>query len=170
MPAHDALRLLEQLVVVERRARSLQRIDDLVVKVQKHRLQLADDVVLVVARVADQRATVDVAWELTLAFGLIGVAPEQEAVALVVLIQIRLVIGTAAVQGVQIEAWRAEIFRGIRIVLLLQGAIRIEGEIVIDELPEVGVSGWDRGVFIAGFGVPNCVSSSSVPGGSDWPG
>src|SRR6478609_6512831 len=65
-----------------------------------------------------------------------------------VVVQVRLIVRAAAVDRVEIEAWRAKIFQRIRVVLLLQRAVRIERQIVIDELTEVGVSSRNRRIFV----------------------
>jgi hypothetical protein len=43
----------------------------------------------------------------------------------------------AAVERVEVEAWRAEADQRVRVVDLLQDRQRVERDVVVDELPEV---------------------------------
>src|SRR5205085_1065341 len=49
---------------------------------------------------------------------------------------------------VEVEARRAEVHQPVGIVLLLQAARRVEREVVVDELAEVGVAGVDAAVLL----------------------
>ena len=125
-------------------------VGELVVEPQHQPLKLGNDHVLVVARIADDRAG------LGCRVGSLGRAArhvvrghrgaqraaselvaEQELPA--VGVQVRLVVGAAAVDAVEIEPRCAEVDQRIGIVLALEAAGGVERQIVVDELPEVGV-------------------------------
>ena len=153
VPADEALHVGELRFLAE--ARGLE-VGDLVVELQEGRLELRDDRVLVVARIADERALRlaslgRVARDVALVRHAAGVACEraaEEHVQAVVAVEIRLVVGAAAVDGVEVEARRAEVDQRVGGVRLLQTAGRVEGDVVVEELPEVGVAGGDPGVFL----------------------
>ena len=63
----------------------------------------------------------------------------EEQLLLSAVVEIRLVARAAAIDVVQVEARRAEVHDGVGIALLLVKRRRIEGEIVVDELAEVGI-------------------------------
>src|SRR6476646_8003690 len=115
--------------------------DDAIVEPEKQTLDLRDDHVLVVAWIADQ-STGDFGT-VTRQVGGVGIGAscdrvtEEKQVRSVV--QVRLVIGTAAVDVVEIQCRRSKVREGVGVVLLLKTARRVEGDIVIDELPEVRV-------------------------------
>ena len=117
-------------------------IDGLVVELDDRYLQLRDDQVLVVAGIADQRPLVRVSLQVGprhLRVGGTWLAEAQLDPAR--LVQERLVGGAAAVERVEIEPGRAEVGQRVRVVLPHQARDRIEGDVVVDELPEIGVSG-----------------------------
>jgi hypothetical protein len=58
----------------------------------------------------------------------------------IVLIQVGLIVRTAAVQIIEIEARCTEVRKRVRVVLLLKTAGGIERQVVIDELAEVCVA------------------------------
>ena len=64
----------------------------------------------------------------------------------VVLVEVGLVVGAASVEAIEVEARRAEVHQRVGIVLLLQAARRVEREVVVDELAEVGEAGADARV------------------------
>ena len=112
---------------------------DPVVEPQHQSLQLRDDAVLVVARIADERPTGRAARQI---LGGRVDAPadrraEQERRAVVV--HVGLVIRTAAIHVVEVEGRRPEIDQRVGVVLALEGAGRVEGQIMVDELAQVGV-------------------------------
>src|SRR5664280_2777900 len=55
-------------------------------------------------------------------------------------VEVGLVSRSAAVERVQIEPRRTEVVQGVRIVLPLQAGGGVEGDVVVDELAEVGVA------------------------------
>jgi len=107
------------------------------VEAQEEKLQLADDDVLVVSRVADQRPTLAVSRQVAVA---VLVLPEQQLdPARLLVVQERVVVRPGAVDGVEVEARRAEVVQAVRVVLSLQAGDRVEGDVMVDELAEVGV-------------------------------
>jgi hypothetical protein len=132
-----------------------------VVKAQEQPLELRDDDVLVVARVADDRALVGVRDRR----GRGKIAPRQvlrprivrragqrtsEVEVEALRIEVRLIVGTAAIDVVEIEPRRPVIDQRAEIVLFLQAARRVEGQVVIDELAEVGISRGDAALLRVG--------------------
>ena len=146
MPAHQLLRLPEQLRPRETVALA-DVLDDPVVEADEQQVQLREDQVLVVARVAGERAALCVARQV--------VEHVQELHAAVArvgpLIQERLVRGARAVDRVEVQARRAEVDQRERVVELLQLRARVERDVVIDELAEVRVARWDVRVVRAGM-------------------
>jgi len=51
---------------------------------------------------------------------------------------------------IEIECGRAEIDRSVRVIGLLQAAGRIERNVVIDKLAQVGVEGGNPALFVVG--------------------
>ena len=134
--------------------------DDAVVEPDEREVGLGDDQVLVVARVGDRRElAIRVAREVEALAGLerrpaeaLGAAHLQPpAVVLVELLRAR-VAGTGAVERVEVEARGAALAQlGRRDVLAERDLRPVEREVVVDELPEVGVAGRDRRVRAAGL-------------------
>ncbi len=155
VPARDPLRLLEQRHALELLVLA-RAIDDLVVEADEQQLQLRDDDVLVVARVADQRAALLVAGQVVAVELAVRrrVAADEQLDATVgrtrPLVHERVVVGPRAVQAVQVEARRAEVDERVRVVVLLQLGHRVERDVVIDELPEVRVARRDLRVVAGG--------------------
>jgi hypothetical protein len=143
VPPHDPLRLFEARNAV-RAASGLRRVD-LVVELQHQQVKLRDDDVLVVARIADQRAPLGVPGQI------VAVRPQQELEGLVTVIKIGLLRGAEAVEAVELQDRRAEVARRARIDLLLQDRGRIEGEVMVDELTEEGVARPDAVVVLRGI-------------------
>ncbi len=116
---------------------------DLVVEPVEQSLQLRNDHVLVVARVSDDGAALqragDAAARQIAGRRVRGRARQGSAKQKRpgVLVQVRLVVGAAAIHTVEIESRRAEVDERVRIVLPLQAAGGIEREVVIDELAQV---------------------------------
>src|SRR5262249_34180086 len=82
--------------------------------------------------------------------GIIGVTGQRIALQhpqSVSAIQVRLVIWSTTVYAIEIEAWCSEVNQCIRIVLLLQAADRIESDVMVDELAEVGIARTDTEVL-----------------------
>ena len=114
-------------------------------------LKLRNDRVLVVARIADQRAAAEILFvraaqvrrrcvarqiaRTRIAAGQLFASKKSS----IGIVHIRLIGRAAAIDIVQVEGRRAEIRQRVEIVLLLQTAGRIEGDIVIDELAEIGI-------------------------------
>ena len=128
--------------------RGRQVVDDLVVEADHRQVGLGDDQVLVVARVGDQRRAlaVDPGQVVALLGGvgadLDGVARlEVQPVGLVELGRSR-VARPGAVQGVEVEPRRTALHQlGRRDVLAERDVGAVEGEVVVDELADVGVAG-----------------------------
>ena len=140
--------LLARLAEVLRRGRGRGVVDDPVVEVHHRHVGLGDDEVLVVAGVRDQRGPLPVDARQVVAL-LGGVRPdllggadlEVQPVGLVELGGCR-VARPHAVQGVQVEPRRATLHElGRRDVLAERDVRTVEGQVVVDELAEVGVAG-----------------------------
>ena len=121
-------------------------LDDRVVKADEQQVQLRDDEVLVVARVADQRPPLRVSRQVDSAA---SVSAERDRVAPTSSFTPRLGpssrTGTAgprarAVQRVEVQARRAEVHERLRVVGRARARRRVERDVVIDELPEVRVA------------------------------
>jgi hypothetical protein len=113
-------------------------VDHAVVEAQHQPLQLRHDAVLVVAGIADQRAALETRQIAGVGHAGTGQGfAEQELAAAVV--HVGLIARTASVEIVQVERGRTEIDEAVRILLLGQQAHGIEGDVVIDELAEIGV-------------------------------
>jgi hypothetical protein len=78
VPAHQFLRRGEGLVALERGVPIEHAIDDPVVKVDEQQLQLRDNDVLVVARVADERTLLPVAGQVGDGDAILGVASDEQ--------------------------------------------------------------------------------------------
>ena len=154
VPRDQPPRLLEQRRTGHPRVR-LDPIDHPVVELDHRQVQLGDDDVLVVARVADQRPSLLVSGQILplehLVVGIeLRVASGQQLhpteLRIQPLVEVGGVGGPAAVERVQVEARRAEVDQPVRIADALQGRDRIEGDVVVDELAQVGVAHRDRRV------------------------
>ena len=132
MPADDPASLVEP--PIGREARDRRRVDDPVVELQDPQGKPGDDQVLVVAGVPEQGPRLRVPREVVLA-GLVVANQKMDAV---LIVQERLVVRSAAVDGVEVEPRGAEVDERVRIVVSLELRRRIEGQVVVDELPEVG--------------------------------
>ena len=77
---------------------------------------------------------------------------EKEAVAAAVccsvFVEVRLVVRTPTIQGIQVKPRCPEILCRVRVILLLQRAVRIERQIVVDKLPKVGIPRRNSRVFV----------------------
>jgi len=146
MPPYEALDLGE----VRERRPVLQDLNHFVVEAQEDGMQLADNDVFVVARVANERT-----GRLT-RFGLVardaagvrivvgaGQRIAKQHVDAVGPIEVGLIGGAAPIEAIEVEARRPEIDECLRIVLLLQTARGVKGQIVIDELAQVCVASAD---------------------------
>src|SRR5579864_5309682 len=78
-------------------------------------------------------------------------------------IQVRLIVRAAAVDAIQVKARRPVVDQSVGIVLALEAAGGVEGEIVVDELAEVGIPSADAGVF---FVIGLVLGSGDIGGGS----
>ena len=145
VPPDDLLHGLEGLVWMF--------VAQLIVKAQHRGLQLRDDHVLIVSGISNQgtrppagaRAFRHVAGHIA-GIRIAGV-PRESASELkmpaVGLVQIRLIVRSAAVDVVEVELRTAKVNQRIRVVLLHQRAGWIKCEVMIDELAEIGVAGGD---------------------------
>ena len=162
VPAHQSLRLAEHIGVVEERVVQLAAadlIDDLVVEVDESQLQLADDRVLVVSLVADQRPVLPVPRQVTMLERVaivvcIRVLPDQQLHGIVRVVQERLVGRPRAVHGVEVEPRRPKVDQRVRVVPMLQARDRVKGQVVVEELADIGETGRNlrivvRRIFLA---------------------
>src|SRR2546428_557683 len=73
------------------------------------------------------------------------VMPDEEVEA-VRLVEERLIVGSTAVDRIEVEPRGAEVDQGIRVIVALEFRRRIEREVVVDELSEVGEPRRDVGI------------------------
>ena len=133
-------------------------------------MQLRHDTVLVVPRIADERPAIRPAGDLA-GLGVEGVPRHrlaQQHVDPVRVVQVRLVVRPAPVQVVQVEAGGAEVRQGVelrRVQGLPQPGCGVEGEVMVDELAQVGVGGRYLavllGIALRVSGGPGCLLSGS---------
>ena len=130
------------------------RVHQPVVELQHRGMQLRHDDVLVVSLVADERApglagiTVVESGQVTHVGWLVQFEERPAQPELLSGIQVGLLGGPSPVEGVEIQPRRAEIDEGFWIVLLLQARRRVERDVVIDELAEVGVARRDPRILL----------------------
>ena len=132
-------------------------VDDFVVETQEQTLQLRDDCILVVTRIADQGpARFRIVAREIARFRILAARDRIAEEEFVAVVHIGLIARSAAIDIVEIEGGRAEVGQAVGITVLNQCGHRIEGHIVIDELTEIGIRA----------GIP--LSSASLPslGGS----
>src|SRR5829696_2470509 len=162
VPADQPLGLFEQVVAGQRRG-GRHVVDNLVVELQHGQVQLGDQQVLVVAGIAEQRPAEEHLLAIALAGFVAGqvragpallardhahiLAELQSGDAAGLFVQVWLVAGAAAIDRVQIEPGGAEVVQGVGVVLALKAGHRIKGDVVIDELTQIGVPGGNVGVL-----------------------
>ena len=138
----------------------MQRVANVVVEADDRQLQLADDAVLVIARIADHRAAIGAAQQIVVALTRLAgiVAPGQqlgprERARLFVEIGLRF--GPDAIDAVEIERRCADIGDFARIVdHAVEGGARVERDVVIDELAEEHhADGYGIGPVVLGFAI-----------------
>nr|WP_307042930.1 hypothetical protein [Agromyces ramosus] len=147
-PHRDALRLEEEASPAAGRcARGIRELlQHVVVHEGECQLQLRDDDVLVVAGIADHGDALGVALQVGLEARRIRArAGREEPREPVVehprvVVEIGLVVGPAPVEAVEVESWRAEVLQPVGIVVPGEARLRIEGDVVVDELAEVRVA------------------------------
>ena len=124
--------------------------DGSIVKAQEQSLKLRDDDVFVVPGIPYERAPD------------LGVIPRQVPRVRVaaasdrlseqkcgsIIVEVRLIVGTAAIDVIQIERGRAKVGQCVRVVLFGQTAHRIKGDVVIQELAEVGVESRNAALLV----------------------
>jgi hypothetical protein len=165
VPDDELAGLLEQRVLGRRRGRldgaGLEALDHLVVEAEEGQVELGDDDVLVVARVPDDgqplRAPRQVEGEgrphLQVPAGLhaAGVADDEERVVGRELVEVGLIGGSPAIHAVQVERGGAEVVERQRVDQHLLDGGGVEGDVVVDELAQVGVARGD--VLVVTLGV-----------------
>lgn len=143
MPAHDALRLGERLAKVGELQLPGDVVDDRVVEAQEAEMQLRDDQVLVIARIADQRHRLTVPRHVELVRRAVrrDALDEEFDAAGGLVVEMRTGTRPGAVQIVEPEGRRAEIGDHFRVGLTFQARGRIERHVMVKELAEKGHSG-----------------------------
>ena len=141
---HDVLVVIpdEPLDLGQLEARIL--VHGAIVEAQEQPLELRHDRVLVVPRIPDERPAgvggvprqVLCAWVAALE----RIAEEERVAAIV---HVRLIARPTPVDVVQVQGGRPEVHQRVGVVLLLQDAGGIEGDVMVDELGEVRVEGGD---------------------------
>jgi hypothetical protein len=116
------------------------------VKLEKGAMQLRDDEVLVIARIAEERRLLVIARQVD------AVRAEEQLRPIGALVEMRTGARSAAVDAVELQRRRSEVRDRLRIDLTLENGRRIEGDVVIDELPEKRESG-RQPAGIVGIGV-----------------
>ena len=76
-------------------------------------------------------------------------ATRQQGV--VACVEVGLLVRPAAIDVVEVEGGRTEIFEGFDVDALGVQGRGIEGDVVVDELAEIGVAGWNGGVLVDRF-------------------
>ncbi len=92
-------------------------------------MELRDDRILVVTWIADEctlRVRI-VAWQIVLASRVLA----YKQMKTVRTVKIRIVVRAIRIEGIEIEARRAKIAQGIRIVVALEFGVGIEGDAII---------------------------------------
>ena len=140
MPAHQPLRLGEDLAGIGQADLGLHIVDGGVVELEEGELQLRDDQVLVVAGIADDRAVLAVARHVELA-GRPALLDQKGYAAAGLVVEMRAAAGPGAVDVVEREARGAEVRDLLRVDLPLEAGGRVEGHVVVEELPEEGEPG-----------------------------
>jgi hypothetical protein len=136
--AHDTARRLEIVG-------GIKLVHDRVVILHEGQVQVRDDGVLVIAGVSDDGRIFGVT--LQVAVGVI----EQQVLSVLLVVEEHVVIGPAAVEAVQIKTRSPEIAKSGWIVDAVKLGDRIEGQIVVDELSQVGKPGRQVLVDVRGF-------------------
>jgi hypothetical protein len=148
---HDPLVVPAHQVANGREVGVGHRSDDGVVEAQHRGLQLGDDAVLVVAGVADEGASVGAARHVD---GVRVAVVARHGVAQLhphPVVEVGLVVGAAAVETVEVEPRCPEahqVLQLLRVEPLAQRRGRVEGQVMVDELAEVGVGGRDPAVLL----------------------
>src|ERR1700686_3246437 len=111
-----------------------------VMKTVKQTLQLRNDGIFIVTRVANECA--GRVCSVPRQIRSVWVAPRNlvaDQKCIFPVVHIRLVVRTTSVYVVEIERWRSEIRQSVRIILHLQATRRIERNVMIDELAQVRI-------------------------------
>jgi hypothetical protein len=154
VPAHFLLGELEDVVFFQVGVPLGDSIEDAVVELEERGLQLGDDQILVVARVADERTFVRVPLQVGPVDPLVpgGDFFAGLKVDAVFFVEVRLVGRAPAVEGIEVEARGAEVLEPVGVVLAGEAGDRVEGDVVVDELPKVGVAGGKPQLAVLEFG------------------
>ncbi|WBY16115.1 hypothetical protein PF049_10995 [Erythrobacteraceae bacterium WH01K] len=134
MPRGDLAGFLEQFRAAQLGMLALQSVDHVVVEPDHGELDLADDAVLVIARVADDGAPVGGARQVVRrAFQQLRAAE----IVIVVGVEIRLRLGPQAVHAIEVQRGRADIRNFLCIIHhLAEAGRRIQRDVVVEELAE----------------------------------
>src|SRR5882757_1109682 len=101
---------------------------------QEQALELGDNDVFIVAGITDQSTSGAISLQVARPVRSEEQRVSQQKTFLVGVVHVGLVAGPAPVDIVEIERWRTKILCGIRVFLLLETRIRIERQVVVDEL------------------------------------
>lgn len=121
-------------------------------------MEPADDDILVVAGIADQRDSLGVPREI---FNAVDVEREQHAPGVVLVVLEGLVYWARAVEAVKVVTRRPEVDQGIRVVLDLETRCGVERDVVIHELAEVCIRRRDVGIVARWVGSTWLVPTAS---------
>ena len=113
---------------------------------EEARVQLRDDDVLVVPRVADERHLLGVPGQVEL---LRLVPAEQELRRSARVEEVRRGLRAREVEAIEVEARRAEVLQPVRVVLPAEARGRVERDVVVDELAEIREPGRERRVVLS---------------------
>src|SRR6185369_5271685 len=130
MPAHNPARFVKKIG----RAGG-QGIDDLVMKLNKGQVQLRDNRILVVPRVACERALRVSRVSRQVVFA--GCVLTDEQVDAVCSVEIWIIVWSIRVERIKVVAGRAEVAQSIRVVVALEFGIRIKGDVMVNELTKI---------------------------------
>ena len=158
MPARQPRGAPEGIAFIRHPRHQRGRVHHLVVEADERLMELRDDDVLVVTRIADLGDTgliaqvivdrLDHAGRRRLDAGIAQLQLERRRV-----VQRYAASGAVAVDIVEIERRRAKVLDRVGILLLFADAGLVEREVVIDELTEIGIACGDQKVLIVVAGV-----------------
>src|SRR6185369_5610492 len=131
MPAHDPARFVKTIG----RAGG-QRIHDLVVKLNEGQVKLGDNRILVVTWIAYESALRVGRVSRQVVFASLVLSDEQMYA--VVSVEIWIIVRSIRIERIKIVAGRAKVAQSIRIVVALEFRIRVKGDVVVNELTEIG--------------------------------
>src|SRR5215211_6955710 len=155
IPAYQALRLGEHLAGMREPEVALHVIHHGVVEPEHRHVQLRDDQVLVISRIAEKRGTLVVPWQVEARESTRGDcrwtrdASHHKLDALAshtLIVEVRLSSVPGSIHAVEFEQRVSEVLNGFRICLPFQARSRIKRNVVVEKLTEERHARRERGV------------------------